>query len=219
MASEDCTLQRSAGIKSLAIAFSKSASVRFVAENYHRVFTDRLVTMRKKRILTDVTLRSGDVELYAHKNVLAAASGFFHRKFCHGGKEGKSEIVEVETISKETLVTLVDFIYTAEVNLKTDNVQRICEACHIFELIELKEGCDAFISKHVEPENAMSVYVFSKLHNLELTLKESRACLLTRPRDILRLAPSSELKIMSETNIIDIISSDGMAVDEEAVAC
>ena len=218
MASEDCSPHISTCIGAPDIIFPKSASVHFIAENYHNLFTERLVTMRKKRILTDVTLKSGDGEIPAHKNVLAAASGFFHDKFCsEDTASGKSDILEVETVDKEILVRLVDFIYTAQTDLTTDNVQELCAACHLFDLIELKEGCDSFMSKHVEPENAMSLYVFSKLHNLELTLRESRACLLTQPRNIFRLAPASELKIMSEMDIIDMISSDDLVGDEEAV--
>ena len=67
-----------------AAAFSMPASVRFVAKNYHSLFTERLVSLRQSNILTDITLKSGDIEIPCHKVVLCAASAYFNTMFCSG---------------------------------------------------------------------------------------------------------------------------------------
>ena len=52
----------------------------------------------------------------------------------------------LSSFDPEVLALIVNFIYTAEIQLSTDNVQKICTACNELELDELKDGCD----KHSE---------------------------------------------------------------------
>ena len=132
-------------------------------------------------------------------------------------KESTADIVELKTFSPDIFSTIIDFIYTAEVTLTTDNVQSICSACDELELEELKEGCDQFMSQRVEPSNCLGLYAFSKQYNLKLTFKESKQCMLTKLKDILRLALDQEYRLIDEADVIEYISSDDLEVEDEAL--
>ena len=126
-------------------------------------------------------------------------------------------MVELKNLNPDILTTIVDFIYTAEITLSTDSVQSICSACDELQLEELKEGCDEFMCERVEPANCLGLYVFSKLYNLKLTLKASYQCMLTKLKDILRLALDPELKLFNEENMIAYISDDNLEVENESL--
>lgn len=66
-----------------------------------------------RSLLCDVFLRAGDVEVAAHKNVLAASSPYFLAMFTGGMTEKTATVVEIGHVDGAALCALVDFIYTS----------------------------------------------------------------------------------------------------------
>lgn len=64
-----------------------------------------------------MVLKAGEVEVPAHKNVLAASSPYFHAMFTGDMAESRASVVSIGDIDGAALALLVDFIYTSG-NLK-----------------------------------------------------------------------------------------------------
>jgi len=64
-----------------------------------------------------------NVEVPAHRAVLAACSHYFYSMFTGELTESRQDRVTLSQIDGSTLVLLVDFMYTSEIRIAEDNVQ------------------------------------------------------------------------------------------------
>ncbi|KAL9950821.1 hypothetical protein ACROYT_G043385, partial [Oculina patagonica] len=84
--------------------------------------TKRLNMQRKQDHLCDVTLvTKDDKEFKAHRNVLSAASPFFHKLLQSDMKENREGIVRFEEISGSVMEDVLQFIYTGSVEITQEN--------------------------------------------------------------------------------------------------
>ena len=82
-----------------------------------------MFSLRKQNQLCDVVLKAGTLELSAHKVVLASASPYFFAMFTGEMSESRQNVVTLREIDSSALELLVDFAYTAEIEVTEDNVQ------------------------------------------------------------------------------------------------
>ncbi|KAL9950815.1 hypothetical protein ACROYT_G043377, partial [Oculina patagonica] len=84
--------------------------------------TKRLNMQRKQDYLCDVTLVTKDEkEFKAHRNVLSAASPFFHKLLQSDMKENREGIARFEEISGSVMEDVLEFIYTGSVEITQEN--------------------------------------------------------------------------------------------------
>lgn len=79
--------------------------------------------LRSKRLLCDVMIVAEDVEVEAHRVVLAACSPYFCAMFTGDMSESKAKKIEIKDVDGQTLSKLIDYIYTAEIEVTEENVQ------------------------------------------------------------------------------------------------
>ena len=81
--------------------------------------------MRLAGILCDVTLVAGNVDIQAHKLVLANTSQYFYSMFTGGLKETESSRIVMEGLDSQTLTSLVEYSYTGKIVIIQDNLVNI----------------------------------------------------------------------------------------------
>ncbi|KAI0242679.1 hypothetical protein LSAT2_011753, partial [Lamellibrachia satsuma] len=74
--------------------------------------------------------------------------------FTSGMRECASGIVALK-VDSATLAGVVDYLYSAEIELTVDNVQRLVEASDLLQLEDLKAACEKFMLKWVEAANCI----------------------------------------------------------------
>ncbi|ELK03061.1 Kelch-like protein 3 [Pteropus alecto] len=79
--------------------------------------------LRSKQLLCDVMIVAEDVEIEAHRVVLAACSPYFCAMFTGDMSESKAKKIEIKDMDGQTLSKLIDYIYTAEIEVTEENVQ------------------------------------------------------------------------------------------------
>ncbi|KPP76371.1 kelch-like protein 2-like [Scleropages formosus] len=79
--------------------------------------------LRSQNLLCDVTIVAEDVEIAAHRVVLAAGSPYFHAMFTGEMSESRAKRVRIKEMDGWTLGTLIDYVYTAEIQVTEENVQ------------------------------------------------------------------------------------------------
>ncbi|XP_062494026.1 kelch-like protein 3 isoform X4 [Pezoporus occidentalis] len=79
--------------------------------------------LRSKRLLCDVVIVAETVEMEAHRVVLAACSPYFCAMFTGDMSESKAKKIEIKDVDGQTLRKLIDYIYTAEIEVTEENVQ------------------------------------------------------------------------------------------------
>ena len=90
--------------------------------------------LRRSKKLCDVTLIAQEERILAHKIVLAAASPYFKAMFTSGMREEDMSVIPLHGISPCTLSRLVEFAYTAEVNINETNVCYLLPAATMFQV-------------------------------------------------------------------------------------
>ena len=169
--------------------------------------------LRQKEEYTDVTLQSGDVEIQCHRNVLAVASDCFKAMFRSGVDKSKSSTVQL-TMTPDILSTIVQYIYTGEIELTADNAKNLVKACDVLQLDTLKAACESFMLKQVEKNNCVSVYRFATSYRLVNLERKARRFILS---DFRTVALTDEFKELSCSQLIDVIKDDDVNVEYEDV--
>ncbi|XP_070810085.1 LOW QUALITY PROTEIN: B-cell CLL/lymphoma 6 member B protein [Pituophis catenifer annectens] len=101
--------------------------------------------LRKRQILTDVTLRVGGCPLRAHKAVLTACSGFFYSVFLgHGGHE-VSMLTLPSSIEPVGFQALLDFMYTSRLLLSPGTAPAVLVAASYLQMEHVVQSCHRFL--------------------------------------------------------------------------
>lgn len=79
--------------------------------------------LREQNQLCDVLLKAGGNEIPAHRVVLASSSPYFLAMFTGELSESRQTVVTMREIDSHALELLVQYVYTAEIEVTEDNVQ------------------------------------------------------------------------------------------------
>ncbi|KAJ9589788.1 hypothetical protein L9F63_027953, partial [Diploptera punctata] len=115
----------------------------------------------------DVKLQYRRKRYEAHRAVLSASSPYFQAMFTTGLLEVQKDTIELHAIPPQILNTLIDFIYTGEININQDNVQELMIAADMLELNEVVVGCTEFLKYELHATNAIGIFRFAEGHNCE----------------------------------------------------
>lgn len=80
-------------------------------------------TLREQNQLCDVLLKAAGSEIPAHRVVLASSSPYFFAMFTGELSESRQTVVTMREIDSRALELLVQYVYTAEIEVTEDNVQ------------------------------------------------------------------------------------------------
>ena len=90
---------------------------------------------------TDVTLKVDDVEIKAHKNVLAARSAVFDAMFKSKMQEEQTGVVKVEHFKPQVIKDMLYYIYTNNVENLPIMSPDLFEVAHFYNLLDLETLC------------------------------------------------------------------------------
>ena len=186
---------------------------RVVDKAYQNEFMKGLHQMRQNEQYTDLTLQSGDVHIRCHRIVLVAASDYFKAMFRCGLEESMSATVPL-TMEPEILTSIVDYMYTGEIELTVDNVESLVKAGDLLQLGCLKARCADFMALQVELHNCIEFYRFSLLYRLDQLQKVTKQFVYAEFKTVALIA---EFKELSCGELIEFIKDDDVNVEDEDV--
>ena len=186
---------------------------KFVDKVYQNDFMKGMHKLRQNEEFTDVTLQSGDVHVRCHRNVLVVASDYFKAMFRCGLEESTLATVLL-TMEPEILTSIVDYMYTGEIELTADNVESLVKAGDLLQQDTLKEACENFMLKQVEPANCVGFYKFATLYRLDQLQQKALRVILSEFKTV---AFMEEFKELSCTELIEFIKDDDVNVEYEDI--
>ena len=191
---------------------SAEASRHFVNDSFCPQFLCSLTTLRRNDHYTDVTLKADDVTLSCHRVVLSAASPYFHAMFTSGLEESSSSVVYIKSTDGATLQSIIDYLYSAEISITTENVQNLVSVCDEFQFQELKAACEDFMIEQIEAANCIGLYKFAKFLELELLKSKARCVMMTQFKSVVSVEEFEEL---TDEELIEYISDSALCVPNE----
>ena len=150
---------------------------------------------------------------FAHRTILAAASPYFNAMFTGGLVEARRQQIVLQSISDETLESLLDFIYSGEIKLTRDNVQEILIAGDMIELKEVVEMATNYLIRELDPTNALGVYQFANNHHC-LALKAHAESYIHK--NFVHVSKHEEFCELERDLLVNLVlSSEFLTVDSE----
>ncbi|XP_011408180.2 PREDICTED: kelch-like protein 20, partial [Amphimedon queenslandica] len=123
--------------------------------------------LRDEEKLCDVTLLVQGVEIKAHKIVLAASSHYFRSMFAGDMIESRSSSVELKDVEPDAISLLVEYSYTSQLEITSNNVQSVMAAASIFDFPFVLEATAKFLATHLHPSNCLGMRAFGRTYGSE----------------------------------------------------
>lgn len=177
--------------------------------------------MRLNSQLCDVVLVVGERRIMAHRLVLAASSPYFHAMFTSELLESRQREVTLKQVDPDAMEMLVDFAYTASIEVNEENVQTLLPASSLLQLNNVRIACCEFLKKQLHPSNCLGIrsfadahtcgdllessHKFALLHFVDVTQTEE--FLLLRGEHVLELISSNEINVKNEEQVFDAVIS------------
>uniref|UniRef100_A0AAY5ELV5 Kelch-like family member 3 n=1 Tax=Electrophorus electricus TaxID=8005 RepID=A0AAY5ELV5_ELEEL len=89
--------------------------------------------------------------------------------------ESKAPCVEIRDMDGQTLRKLVDYIYTAEIEVSEDSVQVLLAAAGLLQLMDVRQACCEFLQSQLHPTNCLGIRAFADLHTCTDLLRQAHA--------------------------------------------
>ena len=174
----------------------------------------RLNMLRKQDHLCDITLvTKDDKEFKAHRNVLSAASPFFHKLFQSDMKENQEGIARFEEISGSVMGDVLQFIYTGSVEVTQENSEDLIATANYLLIPGLKTVSGRFLEGQMSNSNCISTFYFAEKYECEELVANSRKFIHA---NFASVAEMDEFLKLEAKEVERWISSDEISVVDEA---
>lgn len=101
-----------------------------VAKRYKNNFRDKLFN---KKIFSDLLIKVGDKEIFAHKNILAAQCEKFYAMFTSEMSEEKVSILEIKKFSYGVVKAMLEYFYCAHIDIDNMDYNMLIELLRTLE--------------------------------------------------------------------------------------
>ncbi|XP_047305518.1 kelch-like protein 2 isoform X7 [Homo sapiens] len=168
--------------------------------------------LRSQNLLCDVTIVAEDMEISAHRVVLAACSPYFHAMFTGEMSESRAKRVRIKEVDGWTLRMLIDYVYTAEIQVTEENVQVLLPAAGLLQLQDVKKTCCEFLESQLHPVNCLGIRAFADMHACTDLLNKANTYAEQHFADVVL---SEEFLNLGIEQVCSLISSDKLTISSE----
>uniref|UniRef100_A0A8C9RM30 Kelch like family member 2 n=1 Tax=Scleropages formosus TaxID=113540 RepID=A0A8C9RM30_SCLFO len=168
--------------------------------------------LRSQNLLCDVTIVAEDVEIAAHRVVLAAGSPYFHAMFTGEMSESRAKRVRIKEMDGWTLGTLIDYVYTAEIQVTEENVQVLLPAAGLLQLQDVKKACCEFLGTQLHPTNCLGIRAFADMHACTELLNQANSFAEQHFSEVVQ---GEEFLNLGIEHVCSLIASDKLTIPSE----
>lgn len=173
--------------------------------------------LREAEQLCDVVLEVERERIPCHRVVLASLSAYFKAMFTGEMAESRKKEITINGVDAASLRSLIEYSYTASIDISEDNVQLILPAASVLQFEEVKRACSEFLKRQLDTENCLGIKMFAEVHGcqelqLAATIYSSHYFSQVRKRDeylklsfedIKTFLSNSQLNISSELEVYE----------------
>ncbi|KAG7463995.1 hypothetical protein MATL_G00182560 [Megalops atlanticus] len=177
---------------------------------------DGLKELLNENKFVDCTLKVEDRSLPCHRLIMAACSPYFRELFfSDDGKEveGNQEVV-LENVDPATMEMIVNYLYSAEIDLTDENVQDVFAVANRFQIPSVFTVCVNYLQKKLSLSNCLAIFRLGLVLNCPRLAVAARDYIADRfetvakEEDFLQLAPHE---------LFALIGGDSLNVEKEEV--
>ncbi|KAM7407475.1 hypothetical protein PAMA_003280 [Pampus argenteus] len=174
---------------------------------------DGLKELLNENKLIDCILKVGDKSIPCHQLILAACSSYFRELYVfEDGKDvGKKDVV-LENLDPNIMEAIVNYMYSAEIDINDNNVQDIMTAANRFQIPSVFTVCVNYLQKKLTRKNCLAIYrlgLMLSCHRLAIAARDyiaDRFETVANDEEFFELAPHE---------LFAIVGADALNVEKE----
>lgn len=175
---------------------------------------DGLKELLNENKFVDCTLKVGDRSFPCHRLIMAACSPYFREIFfTEDGKEAEdTKEVVLEDVNPAILDMVIQYLYSAEIDLTDDNVQDIFAVANRFQIPSVFTVCVNYLQKKMSVSNCMAIFRMGLVLNCPRLAVAARNYIADRFET---LAKEEEFLQLAAHELFAIIGGDSVNVEKE----
>ena len=122
---------------------------------------------RNNGSFNDVTIEAGAQTIAANRMILSCCSLFFEAMFDLEMKEKYQNPVQIHGVDGTAVKSVIDFMYSGEVKITSENVTELIAASDYLQVTEVKRFCFEFLESILSLKNWFTVCSAAKLYESE----------------------------------------------------
>lgn len=186
----------------------------FRAHEHGERLIQSIQSLREQSHLCDVVIRVEDHEINAHRLVLVTNSGYFRAMYtsCSAMIESQRNETTLHEVDGKAVKALIDFMYTSQLELRTDTVQSLLKAACILDIPSVVGACCQFVQGHLHASNCLGIRQFAAAHGCT---DLERAADHHIKSNFLEMVRGEEFLNLSSEDLVELLSSDDIEVERE----
>lgn len=188
-------------------------SMHFNVTKHPKEVLEIMNILRHTKKLCDITLTVGEDKFLAHKIVLSAASPYFKAMFTGGMKEEKMTVIPLHGILPCTMYNLIEFAYTAEIQVNERNVCLLLPAANMFQMTHVIEACCVFLEHQLDPSNCIGITDFASEHGCHELQNKARNYIYCHFTEV---SKCDEFLQLSPCQLVTLIKHDELDIKCES---
>ena len=182
------------------------------SSKYSEEAFQKMTTYRNENKFTDIVLVAGSKRIPAHKVIISALCDYFHAMFSNELQETHQNVVTMNDVDPEALEALVDYAYTAKLEIRVDNVESLLASACLLQVDDVKDACCEFMKSQLHPSNCLGIRAFADAHNCDQLFEIANNYTKNNFADI---SKNQEFFLLNADQLKEILSSDDLNVTKE----
>ncbi|CAL1582352.1 unnamed protein product [Knipowitschia caucasica] len=176
---------------------------------------DGLEELLDENKLIDCVLKISDRRIPCHRLILSACSPYFRELyFSDAGEESQEKEILLENLDPDLMETIVNYMYSAEIDINDNNVQDILVVANRFQIPSVFTVCVNYLQKQLSKRNCLAVYRLGLMINCPRLAIAARDYIADRFED---LSKEAEFLEFSPPELFAIIGADALNIEKEEV--
>ncbi|XP_061827642.1 kelch-like protein 41a [Nerophis lumbriciformis] len=176
---------------------------------------DGLKELLNENKLVDCILKVGDRSIPCHRLILAACSPYFREiYFSEDGREMDKKEVVLEDLEPGVMEVIVNYMYSAEIDINDDNVQDIMAVAGRFQIPSVFTVCVNYLQKKLTMKNCLAVYRLGLMLNCPRLAIAARDYIADR---FVTVAKEEDFLDLASHELFALIGADALNVEKEEV--
>ncbi|CAN9497781.1 unnamed protein product [Ophioblennius macclurei] len=176
---------------------------------------DGLKELLNENKLIDCILKVGDRSIPCHRLIMAACSPYFRELFFSDeGREVDKKEVVLENLDPNLMDVIVNYMYSAEIDINEKNVQDILTVANRFQIPSVFTVCVNYLQKMVSGKNCLAIYRLGLMSNCARLAVTARDYIADRFETV---AKDPEFLQLAPHELFAIIGADALNVEKEEV--
>lgn len=184
------------------------------ARNHFEKIVKGLDDLRQKSLLCDYTLKADEESFAVHKVVMVACSDYFQAMLTSNMKECHENVVDLKGITANGLRIIIDFAYTGELKLNTQNVEDVLSAATHLQVSDAMDLCSKYLETSISVRNCVDILNIAELYSLDPLHQAATRFML---HDFEELAESEQFPMLNSSQLSQLLAKNSLRVTSEFV--